>query len=98
MNDDELKKLWQEQPLREPAPAAAQLVSDMQNKTSQLRSTLLSRDIVELVAPPDAAGRRPGAQEAVAQRSALGFAVVLCLSGFGAPASIRLARRERETG
>ena len=36
MNDDELKKLWQQQPLREP-PSAAQLVSAMQKQTSQLR-------------------------------------------------------------
>ena len=34
MNDDELKKLWQQQPLREPAPSAAQLISAMQNKTT----------------------------------------------------------------
>ncbi len=37
MNDDELKKLWQQQPLREPAPSAAQLISPMQKQTSQLR-------------------------------------------------------------
>ena len=43
MNDDELKKLWQQQPLREP-PSAAQLVSAMQSKTTQLRRTLLARD------------------------------------------------------
>ncbi len=47
MNDDELKKLWQQQPLREP-PSAAQLISAMQNKTTQLRRDLLARDTREL--------------------------------------------------
>ena len=50
MNDDELKKLWQQQPLRDPALSAAQLISAMQNKTTQLRRTLLARDVRELVA------------------------------------------------
>jgi hypothetical protein len=50
MNDDELKKLWQQQPLRNPDPSAAQLVSAMQNKTTQLRRTLLARDVRELAA------------------------------------------------
>src|SRR3954462_5380319 len=50
MNDDELKKLWQQQPLKGPAPSAAQLVSAMENKTTQLRRTLLARDVRELVA------------------------------------------------
>ena len=50
MNDDELKKLWQQQPLREPAPSAAQLISAMQKQTSQLRRILDARDIGELVA------------------------------------------------
>jgi hypothetical protein len=50
MNDHDLKKLWQEQPLRNPNPSAAQLVSAMQNKTTQLRGTLLARDIRELAA------------------------------------------------
>ena len=49
MKDDELKQLWQDQPLREP-PSAAQLVSAMQNKTSQLRRHLHARDLRELVA------------------------------------------------
>jgi CubicO group peptidase (beta-lactamase class C family) len=50
MNDDELKKLWQQQPLRDPAVSAAQLVSAMQSKTTQLRRTLLARDVRELLA------------------------------------------------
>jgi hypothetical protein len=49
MNDDELKKLWQQQPLREPAPSAAQLISAMQNKTTLLRRCLDARDLRELV-------------------------------------------------
>src|SRR2546426_11269231 len=50
MNDDELKKLWQQQPLRDPAPSPAQVMSAMQSKTTQLRRTLLARDVRELVA------------------------------------------------
>lgn len=54
MNDDELKKLWQQQPLRDPAPSAAltqaQLTSAMQNKTSFLRRCLDARDLRELLA------------------------------------------------
>src|SRR5438045_5686164 len=50
MNDDELKKLWQQQPLRNPDPSAAQLVSAIQKKTSLLRRCLDARDIRELVA------------------------------------------------
>jgi hypothetical protein len=50
MNDDELKKLWQQQPLRDPAISPAQVMSAMQNKTTQLRRTLWARDIGELVA------------------------------------------------
>ncbi len=49
MNDDELKKIWQRQPLREPAVSAEQLVSAMQSKTSQLRHCLDARDLRELV-------------------------------------------------
>src|SRR5258706_12843888 len=49
MNDDELKKLWQQQPLRDPAPSSAQVISAMQSKTTQLRRTLLARDARELV-------------------------------------------------
>ena len=50
MNDDELKKLWQQQPLREPALSAAQLISAMQKQTTQLRRCLDARDLRELVA------------------------------------------------
>jgi len=50
MNDDELKKLWQQQPLRDPAISPAQVMSAMQSKTTQLRRTLLVRDVRELVA------------------------------------------------
>lgn len=49
MNDDELKTLWQQQPLRDP-PSAAQLISGMQNKTNQLRRSLAARDLRELLA------------------------------------------------
>src|ERR1035441_10258434 len=49
MNDDELKQLWQQQPLRDP-PSAAQLVSAMQKQTSQLRRCLDARDVRELLA------------------------------------------------
>jgi hypothetical protein len=47
MNDDELKKLWQQQPLRDP-PSAAQLLSAMQNKTTLFRRCLDARDLREL--------------------------------------------------
>ena len=50
MNDDELKKLWQGQPLRHLDLSAAQVMSAMQNKTTQLRRTLLARDVRELLA------------------------------------------------
>ena len=49
MNDDELKRLWQQQPLRNP-PSAALLISAMQKQTSQLRRCLDARDVRELVA------------------------------------------------
>ncbi len=49
MNDDELKRLWQQQPLRDP-PTAAQLVSAMHTQTSQLRRCLDARDVRELIA------------------------------------------------
>jgi len=49
MNDDELKKLWQQQPLRDP-PSAAQLISAMQNKMSRFRRCLEARDFRELLA------------------------------------------------
>jgi hypothetical protein len=50
MNDDELKKLWRQQSLRAPDRSAAQLISAMQNQTTQLRRTLLARDVRELLA------------------------------------------------
>jgi hypothetical protein len=50
MNEDELKKLWQEQPLSDPDLSAAALNSAMQNKTSQLRRSLAARDFRELLA------------------------------------------------
>jgi hypothetical protein len=50
MNDDELKRLWQRQPLRDPAISPAQVMSAMQSKTTQLRRTLLARDVRELSA------------------------------------------------
>ena len=50
MNDDELKKLWQQQPLREPSPSAAHLISAMRKQTSQLRLILDARDLRELTA------------------------------------------------
>jgi Protein of unknown function (DUF3887) len=50
MNDDELKKLWQQQPLRNPDVSPEQLVSAMQKQTTQLRRILDARDIRELVA------------------------------------------------
>jgi CubicO group peptidase (beta-lactamase class C family) len=49
MNDDELKKLWQQQPLRDPVPSPAQLISAMQNRTTLLRRTLEARDFRELL-------------------------------------------------
>jgi hypothetical protein len=48
MNDDELKNLWHRQPLRSPALSPAQLTSAMQIKTTQLRRTLVARDVREL--------------------------------------------------
>lgn len=50
MNDDELKKLWQQQPLRKPEMSPEQLVSAMQKQTSQLRRTVVARDLRELMA------------------------------------------------
>ncbi|MBK7999741.1 MAG: hypothetical protein IPK15_13755 [Verrucomicrobia bacterium] len=50
MNDDELKQLWQRQPLRAPDVSPEQLMSAMQTQTSQLRRTLVARDLRELVA------------------------------------------------
>src|SRR5204863_7914969 len=48
MNDDELKKLWQRQRLREPDLSPAQLIPAMQNKTTLLRRCLDARDLREL--------------------------------------------------
>ena len=50
MNDDELKKMWQQQPLRQPDVSPAQLISAMHKQTTQLRLTLLARDVRELAA------------------------------------------------
>jgi hypothetical protein len=50
MNEDELKQLWQRQPLRAPDVSPAQLISAMQKQTSQLRRILDARDLRELVA------------------------------------------------
>jgi len=50
VNDDELKKLWRQQPLRKPGVSPEQLVSALQKQTSQLRRALNARDIRELVA------------------------------------------------
>ena len=48
MNDDELKQLWQQQPLRDP-PSAAQLVSAMQKQTTRLRRIVDARDLREVL-------------------------------------------------
>lgn len=50
MNDDELKQLWQRQPLRAPDVSPEELISAMQKQTSQLRRTLVARDLREVVA------------------------------------------------
>ena len=50
MNEDDLKKLWQQQPIRKPDISVEQLVSAMQKQTTQMRSTLDSRDVRELCA------------------------------------------------
>ncbi|MBL9122894.1 MAG: hypothetical protein JNG90_04630 [Planctomycetaceae bacterium] len=50
MNDDELKKLWQQQPLRESTPSTKDLISAMQSKASLLRRCLEARDFREIVA------------------------------------------------
>ena len=50
MNDDELKRIWQQQPLRSPDLSAAQMISAMRSKTTQLRRDLRARDVRELVA------------------------------------------------
>jgi hypothetical protein len=48
MNDDELKKLWQQQPLRSPEISPAQVISAMQKQTTLLRRVLDARDLREL--------------------------------------------------
>lgn len=48
MNEDDLKKLWQQQTLRAP-PSATRLVSAMQNRTPLLRRWLDPRDFGELM-------------------------------------------------
>ena len=48
MNDHELKKLWQRQPLRNPDVSPTQLLSAMQKQTTQLRRILDARDLREL--------------------------------------------------
>src|SRR5204863_9683223 len=48
--DAELKKIWQQQPLRNPDLSEAQLISAMQSKTTHLRRDLLARDTRELLA------------------------------------------------
>lgn len=50
MNDDELKKLWQQQSLGNQAPSPAQVMSAMQKQTTQLRRCLRARDIREVLA------------------------------------------------
>lgn len=50
MNDQELKDLWQRQPVAAPVVTAPQLVSAMQTKMSELRRKLLIRDARELAA------------------------------------------------
>jgi hypothetical protein len=50
MNDDELKKLWQQQTINDHNLSAAQLLSAMQNKMSQFRRDVRARDFGELLA------------------------------------------------
>jgi hypothetical protein len=47
MNEEELKKLWQRQPLRNP-PSAEQVISAMQSQATQFRRILGARDLREL--------------------------------------------------
>jgi hypothetical protein len=49
MSDEELRRLWQKQPMREPAMALPDVISVMKTKTSGLRLTLWARDLRELV-------------------------------------------------
>ncbi len=48
MNDDELKELWLQQPLRDPPIPAVQVIPAMQKKTTLLRRCLDARDLREL--------------------------------------------------
>src|SRR4051812_7123577 len=48
MNDDELRRLWQEQPLRTPDSSAEKLVSAMQTRMTGFRHCLDARDRLEL--------------------------------------------------
>lgn len=50
MNDDELKKLWQQQPLRQPDLSPALVISAAKKQTTQLRRSLNARDFRELFA------------------------------------------------
>jgi hypothetical protein len=50
MNEDELKQLWRQQPLREPDLSPAHLISAMQKQTTQLRRIVDARDLRELLA------------------------------------------------
>jgi hypothetical protein len=50
MDDLELKKLWQEQRLPEPAPSAADLMAAVHRKQTLLRRCLAARDLRELLA------------------------------------------------
>ena len=50
MSDDELKRLWLEQPLKVAATAPAEVISAMKNKMTQLRIGLWGRDVRELAA------------------------------------------------
>jgi len=50
MSDDELKRLWQEQPLKVAATAPTEVISAMKNKMTQLRIGLWGRDVRELAA------------------------------------------------
>ncbi len=50
MNDQELKDLWQQQPVAAPAVSAPQLISGMQTRMGELRRKLLVRDLRELAA------------------------------------------------
>jgi len=50
VNDDDLKKLWQQQPLRVPDLSAAQLISALQSQTGQLRRIVGARDLREVLA------------------------------------------------